>query len=170
MKELTFKSYLKTYLKEQSASNTLDITKLVEEIDAGNKELETSLVLYCVICDKMVTLRNVLRRTGVSISPDTVSFTEKELKSKTSSVPEKYKTIYTNYLNQIRECKISHEKKEELRKQILRLNKKRNISMRKLSIVAGVDSSNFNTFMKNKEYPKVSTDKLEKVVAFLSEE
>lgn len=170
MKELTFKSYLKNYVRDISGINTLDITRLVNEISNGNTELKEPLILYCILCDKVSTLKNVIRRTpDFDMDLGETSYTEKDIKSAKSSAPATYKSIYQAYLEEKKDGKISHEHKENLRKQILKLNKKHNISMRKLSIIAGVDSSNFNTFMKNKEYPKVSTERLEKVVSFLEE-
>lgn len=169
MKELTFSSYLKNYVKELSTDNTLDITVLLSECK-DNSNLKSALVLYCVLCDKMTTLNNILRRNPELAFPiGETNFTEKDLKAKKTTINPDYVEIYKNYLAMKKEGVVSHERKEDLRKQILRLNKKRNLSMRKLSVIAGVDSSNFNTFMKNKEYSKVSTERLEKVVEFLKE-
>lgn len=170
MKELTFKSYLKNYVKNNSGLNTLDITKLVNSISKGESEIKDALILYCIMCGKVVTLKRVLKREEIEdFNIEDTLITERDLKSAKSKVNPVYKEIYNKYIEEKNSGIIAHERKENLRRQILRLNKKHNFSMRRLSIVAGVDASNFNTFMKNKDYPKVSTEKLEKVVEYLEE-
>ena len=169
MRELTFKSYLKNKVRETSQSNSLDIAKLVFEATSGNRDLYAPLTLYCAMCEKNSALmKAVSKHPDFDRSYILTSVTEKELGSKKSLIPEHYKNIYQGYLEEKAQNKISHEYKEKLRLEIIRLNKRYKFSVRKLSLVAGIDPSNLNAFIKNKDYSKVCPEKLDTIVDYLS--
>lgn len=168
MRELTFKSYLKNYVKEISDSHSLDIAKLVVEAANGNTALYEPLVLYCMLCDKESAFHKAIAKVpNFDRSYILASVTEKELGNKKSLIPENYKKIYETYKSIRVSNKISHEYKEQIRKRIMHFNKKYKLPLRKISLAVDVDPSNLNAFVKNKEYSKISPDKLDKIIEYL---
>ena len=168
MRELTFKSYLRRELKEISYCKSLDISELVSEIANGHNEISETLMLYCIFYDKVSALQKAVAKTpGFNKDCMLLKATEKELSSSKSAIPSNFKNVYADYMKQKVANKNSHEYKETLRKKILTLNKKYKYPIRKLGLLVEIDPSNLNAFLKNKEYSKVSPDKLEKIVDFL---
>lgn len=168
MRELTFKSYLKNHVKEISDSHSLDIAKLVVEAANGNTALYEPLVLYCMLCDKeSAFLKAVAKVPNFDRSYILANVTEKDLVNKKSLIPENYKKVYETYREIRVGNKISHEYKEQLRKKIVSFHKKYKLPLRKISLAVEIDPSNLNAFVKNKEYSKISPDKLEKIVEYL---
>lgn len=171
MRELTFKSYLKNYVKETSQCKSLDVSKLAQEAATANPALYEPLALYCALCEKNSALQKAVSKTpNFDRTYILTTMTEKDLTNKRVAVPDSYKKIYAEYMAQKVENKISHEYKEKMRKEILQKNKQLKFSIRKLSLAVNIDPSNLNAFLKKKEYSKVSPDKLEALVTFLKEQ
>ena len=151
MRELTFKGFLRQYVKKLSYSDTLNLEKLAMEVKNGNHRLRAPLLLFAAVSGRSRQLSDALesaenaselRRLFRILSAAPV---EQSLRS--GNAPEAYLKVWNSYL-------VAHDApardealKDAMRKKVLRLQKEKGCSNYRLYTDLKLNPGNVNSWL-----------------------
>jgi hypothetical protein len=168
MRELTFKGFLKRYVKELSHQHTNNIYKLVKETANENPRLYEPLILYANLNSKNNELL-----MAVSNEPN---FDKRKLQDymqytsqfqNIENISLEYKKVHNSYLYYKNKLINENHTKELMYNKIMKLKSEKNITNYKIYHNLSINSGNFNTFIKNKQLSKCSIKTLRIVIDYL---
>ena len=167
MRELTFKGFLKEYVRDLSHQNTNSIYKLVHETVEQNPRLYEPLFLYASFSNKKDEFFNAAKRTenfnferlpDVKISEGFNQF---------DALPQEYAKVYNTFLYRKNKVKNDAHTKQLMHTRIKQLQKERGISNYKIYTQLSLNPGNFNAFMKHGDANKISLELLKSVIEYL---
>ncbi len=156
MRELTFKGFLKMYIKDLSDENTLCITKLHQEAKS-NYRLREPLLLY----SHMISYANM--------SDSYLSrFSDVEKALKNDLMTEEYQKVYRSYLAKKNRMSSENHTKLLLRQRILEIQKAKGITNYRVYADLKLNPGNINDYLKNGNPTKVSLQVAQEIFDYLS--
>lgn len=165
MRELTFKGFLKQYVKDLSYQHTNNIYKLVQEAEERNPRLYEPLVLYATLNNKTSELEKAISNHSVLKKDLLKSLPLKSIEY--DKLPDNYAKVYSSYLSAKNRSVNDAHTKQLMHNKIQRLKTEKDITNYKIYRDLNLNHGNFNSFMKNKDPSKVSLDTLRNVIDYL---
>ena len=147
MRQQTFLGYIKWYLRDVSALNTLSVRKLAEE-SKRNLRIRDALALYCVFTDKTdaftrytgISLENLNPSNYLEADPRQFSF---------AKILESYRAKKTA-------PEVDADTKARMRANILAMMDEKGITNYRLYTDLGLNPGNANAFLKHGDTKKMS--------------
>ena len=173
MRELTFKGFLKQYVKSLSFANTNGLYKLAMEADSNNPRLREPLLLYALLSEKENVLLQAAKGSGLRseyvglLAQYDKHSMEVALRNNDPSLPERYIRVYKSYISVMRKPQNDNHLKQLMRDRIVRLQREKGISTYRIYTDLKLNPGSFNTFVKNGNYAKVSLDTARNVIMYL---
>ena len=171
MRELTFKGFLAQYVKELSASGSVNIAALSDEAVAGNYRLRAPLILYAVTHGKAALLRSCLLKSGCSeellADLDRFAASEPEDLLEKGLLPEEYLKVWNSFLVRRDRPRNEDHLKAAMREKIIRLQKAKNCSNYRLYKDLKLNPGNINSWLKNGDGSKVSYHTAERIISYV---
>ena len=164
MRQLTFKTYLKEYLRDISGSHSLSLRHLVEESHT-NRRITSSLILYCVFEDK-IKLFNQL--TGSQFQDKIANLSTENFLSEPFQMFD-FEKIWNSYLSRLNRTSFETKTKETARKSLLMLLEKLGVSKYRLCKDLKLNPGNINDYFKNGHTEKVSLQTLHVINNYLQD-
>ena len=171
MRPLTFGGFLKQYVQELSAQDTLNISRLAKEAERENPRLREPLTLYALFHAKTdVLVRTVqgawLERSLLEYSPERMI---ELLAADAPALPENYKKLYRSYRSLATRTQSDNHTKALLQKRIRQLQEKSGLSNYRLYRDMGLNPGNVNAFLKHGDTSKVSLETARRMLALAKE-
>ena len=169
MRRLSFESFLATYVKELSFSNTLNLNKLTKEVLFDNPRLKEPLFLYVLTSGKTTLFMQYISDTALSdefnnlLNKDTLQL----VIERNSELPIEYTKVYKSYVCIRDRSKAENHTKELMLNKFRRLKNEKRISDYKIYTDLKINPGNFNAFVKREQFDKLSLDKFREVLNFI---
>ena len=171
MRELTFKGFLRSYVRKLSRSGSLDPAKLAEEVTDGNARLCAPLVLYAIVSGTAGRLKGAL---GGATGADEVRRLLGALPSRnveqtlrSGDAPEECLKVWNSYLVAHDAPVRDAELKRAVRKKVLQLQKETGCSNYRVYTDLKLNPGNVNCWLKQGDDRKVSYRTAEKILAYM---
>jgi hypothetical protein len=168
MRELTFVGFLKRYIKRLSYNNSINLSKLAQELSV-NPRLREPLFLYSVLIDRQKTIMqelindkeyiNFIKKYDKKILIELLNESNKELK-------EEYLKVWRSYLSERNKPESDYHTKELILKNVLMLKNTKKISNYRIYTQLKLNHGNINAWLKNGECNKVSLEIARKILRF----
>lgn len=162
MRQLTFNSYLLTYLAGISNVQTKSIHKLVKLMEK-HYLMKDSLILYCALTNNQKLFNrytnNQYSRLLESINKDNYlsdSFNDYE-----------FKKIHSSYLSRVKAFEYDDETKRKARNTIMEIAKKKNITNYRIYKDLKLNPGNVNDFFKNDNPKKLSLNTVKSIYKYV---
>ena len=151
MRELTFETFLKQYLKDVSGANSLSIHKL-SDLSKKNKRIVDPLILHCLLNNKMNILFKYL---------DAEERTKLDILTKDNYLDNRFSNysfikIYQSYQRKKNTVTYDNEIKSMIREKILTIMKEKKITNYRVYKDLNANPGNVNDYLKNNNVNKVS--------------
>lgn len=167
MRTLTFRGFLREYIKELSFCHSTNLTKLVRELP-HNQRLKEPLILYSIYFDKHSILKEI------SNNHELIEFTNKyqkeELTNYLSQLSEdievEFIKVWKSYLSKRNKPQNINHTKELILNKVNENKKLRNISNYRIYKDLNLNHGNINSWLKNGECDKVSLETARKVLKY----
>ncbi len=173
MRELTFKGFLKSYVRSLSKAETNSLYKLVKEAADKNPRLREPLLLYAKFTDSTDVLLRAAQKTALyseyknlANRYDKVGF-EAAIQDASSPLSEEYKKVWTSYLSKKNRQQNDNHTKELMRDTVVKLQGAKGVSNYRLYADLGLNPGNFNAWLKHGDPNKVSLDTARRTVKYL---
>ena len=162
MRQLTFKTYLKFYLRDVSGHDSLNMRTLVSET-RNNRRILDSLLLYSVFEEKTDLFNKItaFRYAHVLESLNKDNFLDKDFKD------FEFEKIWSSYLSRAHTKEFDNRIKEKARFKILRLLEENEVSKYRLCKDLHLNPGNINDYLKNGSCEKVSVEVLKSINNYL---
>lgn len=174
MRRLTFKGFLKTYVRELSNSNSL--YRLVREAEADNARLVAPLFLYAATNGKTDTLLKASRGTSFEQEYLDMSklFDGRSAESLlgnsnvvVDTLPDEYVKVYRSFVSVSKKYQTENKTKDLIRGKVLRLMYENDVSMYRVVNDLDLNQGNLFAFLKQKNDSALSLDNARKVQVYL---
>ena len=171
MRELTFKGYLLSQLKELSGVNGTSLYTF-SQLARDNARLKDTLTLYLVMYTEENLRSKLLRKFDYlnstceklnGLDDDNV-----ETYLQNDSLSE-YKTVYNNFLYQRNRKEQEDKLKIMMYKRISEVKQAKCMTNYRIYKELNLNPGNVNAFLKNEDTSKVSLDTARKILAFVNE-
>ena len=173
MRQLTFKGYLRQYVRALSYAKTNGLYRLAHEAATNNPRLREPLLLYALFWNKAEVLLKAtkdrklyLEYTHYLTTYDVYSM-EKALINGDSSLPERLTRVYQSYLVARKKVQNENHTKLLMRNRILKLQKEKNVSTYRLFKDLNLNHGNITAFLKHGDCSKLSLDKARSTLSYL---
>ena len=173
MKRLTFKGFLRKYVRALSGMETNDLRRLAAEV-SSNYRLVEPLVLFAMSVNRLGFLQRVAK--DMVLVKAVQLFLEIEdwegmlhkLENSDDSIPYEYHKVYNSYISVRDRSKAKNHTKELMHTRIKYLQKEKNVSTYRLYTDLGLNHGNVNAYIKYGDASKVSLEVAEKVLDYLT--
>jgi hypothetical protein len=172
MRRLTFKGFLRQYLRELSSSATNDIRSLADEVPK-NYRLVEPLVLYAMAVNKLEYLRRVAKDShlmdAIAQLPDSMGWGSvmDALIEEDKSIPIGFHKAYKSYISVRDYQKSADHTKTLILAKTRKLQHSKRVTSYRIYTDLGLNHGNVNTYLRNGDVSKVSLEVAEKVLAYL---
>jgi len=176
MRELTFKGFLRQYVKELSYCGVNDIRVLANEVPEGSYRLVEPLVLFALSIRKDNYLRRVsedsfliteaFRFEGMNFD-DVKSLLENELKSEAGVVPFNYVKSYQSYVFFRDKQKSQNHSKMLMRDRINKLKEQKNVSVYRIYTDLGLNHGCVHAYIKNENVKGIGLNTAKQILEYL---
>jgi len=172
MRRLSFKGYLKEYVRSLSINNTNSIYKLAGEL-SFNHRLREPLLLYALSTGKQERLLNTcndgLLRKLYSDIIDAYTWRDiiQALEEKDEKLEKGYHKVYRSFISKRNMPETDYKVKELMFNKINRLKISKNVSNYRIYKDLELDCSNINSFLKHGNVDKVSLIVARRILAYL---
>lgn len=172
MRELTFRGFLRQYVKKLSDSDSLCMEKLAAEVKNGNHRLRAPLLLYAAVSGKSRQLSDAFgsgqnaseaRRWLRMLSAGGV---EETLRS--GNAPEACLKVWNSYLAARDAPKRDEALKDAMRRKVLQLQKESGCSNYRIYTDLKLNPGNINSWLKQGDSRKVSYQTAERVLSYVA--
>lgn len=158
MQHLTFGGFLKQYVRELSAQESMRLYPLAREAERSNHRLREPLALYAVFNDKAEVLARAakgdwLPRELLQMSPEDLLG---QLEREESALPEAAVKVYRSYLVAASRQAADDHSKGLMHRRIRSLQAEKGISNYRLYHQLGLNPGNVNAYLKHGDVSKVS--------------
>ena len=175
MRKLTFLGFLKSYLKQLSRQNTLNIRKLVREATTDNLRLREPLFLYALESGKMEILLYACAGTALEKPFQTlankydINSMRIDLANDSASLDERFLKVWWSYQSLLYQQRGENHTKKLIRSKILRLQKEKRVSNYRLFTDLGINPGNANAWLKHGHHQKISLECARRILQYLQD-
>jgi len=171
MRELTFKGFLREYVKELSFCHSTNLSKLTNELKI-NPRLREPLILYSIFFDKQFILKEKLKDDHEFIT--LISKYQKEdllshLNKKSEDLSVDLIKVWKSYLSERNKPQSVNHTKELILKKVNDYKRLKNISNYRIYTDLKLNHGNINTWLKNGDCDKVSLETARRVLKYTEE-
>jgi len=167
MRELTFRGFLKGYVRGLSLQDTNNIYKLVRETARGNLRLYEPLFLYVNATGKTGEFYNALKRTPDFALEKLPDFEITGERGDFDKLPVEYAKVYNTYLYHKNKFSGDTHTKQLMHAKIKRLQAEKRISNYRVCKELSINHGNYGAFIKNGDMNKIGLKTLRRVLEFL---
>ena len=173
MIRVTFKGYLKKYVRALSHTDTCGLYQLAKEAATDNPRLREPLLLYALFWGKEKVLLRATKDAKLRYEYENhlaIHNSEtmmQELINGTSSLPERYTRVYQSYLTVRNKTVNENHTKLLMRNRILTLQQEKNVSTYRIYKDMKLNHGNLSAYIKHGDCQKVSLDKARKTLDYL---
>ena len=172
MRQLTFKGFLRQYVKELSYCGVSDIRVLAREVPKGSYRLVEPLVLYAMAIGKDVYLRRVSEDSFLITEAfrfEDMSFNGviSLLENETSTVPYNYIKVYQSYVLFRDKQKNQNHSKMLMRDKINELRKQKNVSAYRVYTDLGLNHGCVHDYLKNGNVKGIGLNTAKRILQYL---
>jgi predicted XRE-type DNA-binding protein len=175
MRPLTFEGFLRRYVRELSNENTNNIYKLTREAVNDNPRLREPLLLYALFNGKENELKNAIAHSQELqkvFNPIFEQYGSKNalrqaLMADSTTLPNEYKKAYRSFQTFQNASQSDLHTKSLMRTKIEKLKKQKSITNYRIYTDLHLNPGNFNDFIRNEKFDKMSLEKLRKVLNYL---
>ena len=167
MRQLTWKGFLASYVKDLSCADTCSINKLVKELDQ-NPRIKEPLILYGIATgipkgipqrypefyEEYVYISNLFKDNSPT------EFSAKKL-------PIKYYKVFTSYEYHQNRVKRDHHTKLLMWRKITEIKKQKGISNYRIYTDLKINPGNVNCFLKNGNVEKLGIDTARRILEYV---
>lgn len=164
MRKLTKLGFLSKYVRELAEADTLNIHKLYSMVQNGNCRLREPLFLYCYYNKKSKVLINYLNAADKKEFLATVKAVESG--NLTSLLPN-YVKVFNAYEYQCNKHDNETRVKMLMAEKITHLQAEKGISSYRVYTDLQINSGNYDSFIKGRDYSKLSLDKSRAIINYL---
>jgi len=176
MKQLTFKGFLRRYLKDLSYCGASNIRLLANEIPNGSYRLVEPLVLYAKstsscdylrrVADDSILLTEAFRFEDKRFE-DVISLLECELKKESGDVPFNYIKVYQSYIYIRNKQKNQNHTKMLIRNRINELLAQKGISVYRIYTDLGLNHGCVHAYIKNNNVNGISLITARRILEYM---
>lgn len=168
MRELTFRGFLKEYVKELSFCNSTNLTKLANELST-NPRLREPVILYSIFTDKQEILAQELNNDKEF--EDLINNYQKDdlievLNETNSHLSIGYMKVWKSYLTKKNNHQNDNHTKELILRRVLEYKSAKKISNYRIYTDLNLNHGNINAWLKNGKCEKVSLETARKVLKY----
>ena len=164
MRKLTMIGFLSKYVQELADTNTLNVRKLYSIVESGNYRLREPLFLYCYYnkkADILTKYQNAADREEFLAIIKII-----ESGNLTALLPN-YAKVFKAYDYQCGKHDNEIRVKSLMAKKITRLQAEKGISSYRVYTDLRINSGNYDSFIKGRDYSKIRLDKCREIVNYL---
>lgn len=169
MQQLTFRGFLKDYVRQLSAANTTRLSTLVRESAETNPRLREPLLLYAVFDQKTDALTAFLPQTGLGeYYGSLLRLNEAAFRQflENGNAPEEYQKVWNSYLVHRAKIKNDNHTKELIRTRVLSLQSEKNISNYRIYTELRLNPGNINRWLKSGDSRVISLAVANRILEF----
>ncbi len=171
MRELTFKGYLLSQLKELSDFNSTSLYAF-SQLARNNTRLKDALTLYLVMYTEENLRSKLIKKFDyLNISCEKLNGLNNnnvETYLQTDCLSE-YRTVYNNFLYQQNRKEQDDKLKMMMYRRISEVKQAKCVTNYRIYKELNLNPGNVNAFLKNEDTSKVSLDTARKILAFVNE-
>lgn len=171
MRELTFKGYLLSQLRELSGFNSTSLYTF-SQLARNNARLKDVLSLYLVMYTGEKLRSKLLKKFDYLNSSceklKGLNYDNAETYLQNDSLSE-YRTVYNNFLNQQNRKEQEERLKMMMYRKIAEVKQAKCVTNYRIYNELNLNPGNVNAFLKNEDTSKVSVDTARKILAFVNE-
>ena len=173
MRELTFAGFLRRYVRELSAQDTLDVSKLAQEAQQENPRLREPLFLYAVETGKVPLLLTAC--IGSSLAEEYKQLVKhydaaslrQALQESAPELDACYHKVWNSYLSLRSRPQSDAHTKELMRTRVLLLQKEKRVTNYRLYTDLRLNPGNINAWLKHGNGNKVSLAHARQMLQYL---
>ena len=164
MRELTFKGFIRYYVKSISKYETENLTKLVEEASTENSRLVEPLLLYAMSSKKEQVLlsrtkdEKLYKEYSELITNYTIEDLYELFEEKSEKLSAEYHKVWHTYQCRKNQYQTDNYTKELIRKKVVRLQQENNVTNYRIYTDLKLNPGNLNAWLKYGYSDKVSLD------------
>lgn len=169
MRELTFKGFVASYVRELSYTGTSSMRKLLEELDENIRLMEP-LVIYAVlmdapqkVCRKNPDFYAEYMRMGCKLNNDVFMWENRD------ELPERYRKVVEAYEYRANRIKNDNHTKLLMREKIIRIQECKGITNYRIYTDLELNPGNVNGFLKNGTVNKLALDVVRDIWNFVKD-
>lgn len=168
MRELTFRGFLREYVKELSFCNSTNLSKLANELP-NNPRLREPVILYSIFTDKQEILAQELNNDKefedliINYQKDDLI---EELNETNGHLSIGYMKVWKSYLTKKNKPQNENHTKELILRRVLENKSVKKISNYRIYTDLNLNHGNINAWLKNGECEKVSLETAKKVLKY----
>jgi len=173
MRELTFRGFLKKYVRSLSRSDTNSIYRLATEAASDNPRLQESLFLYALFSDKEQTLLSATKSPKLRqkyfdlLKKYNLKSMERHLRNSSPELPAGYVKVYKSYLSVKNEKQRDDHTKFLMRNRIVQMQREKGISTYRIYTDLRLNHGNINSYIKHGDCSKLSLESARNVMHYL---
>lgn len=166
MRRLTMLGFLSKYVRELAETDTLNIHKLYSMVQGGNYRLREPLFLYCYYNKKLGVLMNYLNVADREEFSATVKAVESG--NLTVLLPN-YVKVFKAYEYQCQKHDNETRVKVLMAEKITRLQAEKGVTSYRVYKDLQINSGNYDSFIKGRNYNKLSLDRGREIINYLEQ-
>jgi len=173
MRELTFRGFLKQYVRALSLSGTNGIYQLSAEAASNNPRLQEPLFLFALFTGREQVLLKATKSPelrgefdGLLEKYDVQSMAT-ALQDEDPSLPNNYLKVYRSYHSVKRQRHNDDHTKNLIRKRVLRLQQEKQTSTYRIYTDLAINSGNLHSFLKHGDCTKISLKTAHRVLEYM---
>lgn len=160
MRKLTFKGFLRQYVKTLSFCDSLDIKRLASESVSTNPRLQAPLVLYAAASGKSDLLKKMLPPSDKTsdMLQNLSRFSQEHLETQLQNLdlPKEYQKAWNSFLVAQKAPSRDNDLKSTMRQKILQLQGINSCTNYRIYTDLGLNPGNINSWLRNGDSRKVS--------------
>ena len=172
MRELTFKGFLTSYVRQLSRTDTNSLYKLAAEAASDNPRLCEPLFLYAMYSGKLTVLLQATKDAELrSVYKDMAQYTAEQmttlLENGSPALPNEYHKVWRSYLSQKNRGQADDHTKELMRQKVKRLQDRYGVSNYRIYTDLRLNPGNLNAWLKHGHSDKVSLDTARRTLRYV---
>ena len=173
MRPLTFKGFLRSYLRDLSGSSSISLSKLIAQAEVDNPRLREPLFLYAFAAGKQEYFLHLTKEIPAfhDASQLAHNYSWEKLMSafeeQVTSLPERYQKVYDSYRSKRDRFEHEDHTKTLMWKKIAKLKQQKGISNYRIYRSLGLNPGNANAFLTHGDTSKLSLATTRKTLSFL---
>lgn len=164
MRKLTMIGFLSKYVRELSDADTLNVHKLYSIVQDGNYRLKEPLFLYCYYNKKADVLTRYLNAADRDEFLAAVKAVEG---GALTELPPNYVKVFKAYEYQCNKHNNETRVKMLMTKKITRLQAEKGVTSYRVYTDLRINPGNYDSFVKGRDYSKLSLDKGREILDYL---
>lgn len=164
MRKLTMLGFLSKYVQELAETDTLNIHKLYSMVQSGNYRLKEPLFLYCYYNKKADILT---KYHNAADKEEFLAMVQAVESGNLSALLPNYVKVFKAYDFQCNKRDNETRVKILMAKKIMHLQAEKGISSYRVYTDLRINPGNYDSFIKGRDYSKLSLDKSKAIINYL---